>query len=318
MAQEAQKLAAGDLTEGSADSALRPEGVHGHRAAESLQSARHMFMEELLRAYEQLQERSRQSSVAMASAAHELRTPLSVMAGYLEVLLSEKLGSLNDRQRQILQEMQSSSTRLEHFIQDFLTFSALETGKLVLRSETSELNSCLEEISSFWLPRFREKGLALYFVPAENLPQFAFDYHKVQHVVSNLLHNAFKFTQSGGTTWLAAEAHRWERRSKPKAGGAGDRRSQSSLGVNSVRVTVSDTGIGIAPEFQHEIFDDFFKIAEGDANSKGMGLGLAIARRMVHAHGGKIWVESEPGFGSKFRFLLPIQPETNGEAQSKE
>lgn len=276
---------------------------------ETLASVRQMYMEELLRSYQRLQEKNRQSSVALASAAHELRTPLSVMSGYIEVLLSEKLGGLNERQRQILLEMQSSSSRLEHFIENFLTYSALETGKLTLATDTSDLNACLAEIAGFWLLRFKEKGVALYHVPAENVKPFVFDYYKIQHVASNLLHNALKFTASGGTAWLAAEPYVWERRSRPQAAAPGDRRKRKHDSFNAVRVTVSDTGVGIAPEFQQEVFDDFFKLTDSGDALKGMGLGLAIARRLVNAHGGKIWVESEPGFGSKFRFLLPLKPE---------
>ncbi|MCI0355743.1 MAG: HAMP domain-containing histidine kinase [Acidobacteria bacterium] len=272
-------------------------------------SVRQMYMEELLRSYQRLQEKNRQSNVALASAAHELRTPLSVMSGYIELLLGEKLGRLSDRQRQVLQEMQSSSSRLEHFIEDFLTYSALETGKLTLTIDTADLNACLAEIAGFWLLRFKEKGVALYHVPTENVKPFVFDYYKIQHVVSNLLHNALKFTATGGTAWLAAEPYVWERRSRPQGAALGDRRTRKQTSFNAVRVTVSDTGMGIAPEFQQEVFDDFFKLADSGDSRTGMGLGLAIARRLVNAHGGKIWVESEPGFGSKFRFLLPLKPE---------
>ena len=285
---------------------------------ETLASVRQMYMEELLRSYQRLQEKNRQSNVALASAAHELRTPLSVMSGYIDVLLGEKLGGLNERQRQILQEMQSSSSRLEHFIQDFLTYSALETGKLTLVTDTSDLNACLAEIAGFWLLRFREKGVALYHVPADNVKSFVFDYYKIQHVVSNLLHNALKFTTTGGTAWLASEPYVWERRSRQQGAAPGDRRSRKQSSFNAVRVTVSDTGMGIAPEFQQEVFDDFFKLTDSGDSRKGMGLGLAIARRLVNAHGGKIWVESEPGFGSKFRFLLPLKPEPVAAETSQE
>jgi signal transduction histidine kinase len=225
---------------------------------------------------------------------------------------------LNERQRQILLEMQSSSSRLEHFIEDFLTFSALETGKLTLVRDMSDLNACLAEVAGFWLQRFHEKGVALYQVPAENVKPFLFDFYKIEHVVSNLLHNALKFTATGGTAWLAAEPYVWERRSRPPATAASDRRRHKQHSFNAVRVTVSDTGIGIAPEFQQEVFDDFFKLTEGPDARKGMGLGLAIARRLVNAHGGKIWVESEPGFGSKFRFLLPLKPEAEAAETSPE
>ncbi|MGH6629770.1 MAG: sensor histidine kinase, partial [Burkholderiales bacterium] len=261
MQQSALKPDAQDILS-RVEPGLAPPPAMPAADGETLSSVRQMYMEELLRSYQRLQEKNRQSSVALASAAHELRTPLSVMSGYIDVLLSEKLGDLNERQRQILQEMQSSSSRLEHFIEDFLTYSALETGKLTLAVDTADLNACLAEIAGFWLLRFKEKGVALYHVPAENVKPFVFDYYKIQHVVSNLLHNALKFTATGGTAWLASEPYDWERRSRPQGTAPGDRRSRKQTSFNGVRVTVSDTGIGLAPEFQQEVFDDFFKLTD--------------------------------------------------------
>jgi signal transduction histidine kinase len=108
--------------------------------------------------------------------------------------------------------------------------------------------------------------------------------------------------------WLSAEPHLWERRSTKESRTAAERRKQSAALPNAVRITVADTGIGIAPEFQQEVFEDFFKLPQPERNPNGMGLGLAIARRLVQAHGGKIWMESQPGSGSKFSFLLPLNP----------
>ncbi|HSA91772.1 MAG TPA: HAMP domain-containing sensor histidine kinase [Terriglobales bacterium] len=294
---------------GASIAAMRELGEEsGASQSETHRRVRQMYMDELLRAYGQLHDRIRQSALALASAAHELRTPLAVMSGYTDVLLSEKLGALNERQRQILGEMQSSSQRLEHFIKDFLTYSAMETGRLDLRAEVADLNACISEVSGFWLARFKEKGVALFLVPCDDLPAFEFDQYKIQHVVSNLLQNALKFTREGGTVWVATEPYFWERRSREEDSAA-NRRTRPAMNTNSARVTVSDTGVGIAPEYHQEVFDDFFKLTESDDRGRGMGLGLAIARRIVHAHGGKIWVESEPGFGSKFRFLLPLKPQ---------
>src|SRR6516164_4797391 len=263
---------------------------------------------ELLSAFQRLQEESRRRTVALGTAAHQLSTPLAIIAGYVELLLTRKAGTLNDRQRQILEESQFNCTRLQLFIQDFLSYSALETGHLTMKFEVGDLNACLNELYTYWLSPYQKKGVALYFPAQKKLPLFPFDYDKVQHVVSNLLENSLKFTQPGGTVWLTAEPYVWERRSRQESRFAVERRLQTETVANAARVTVSDTGPGIAPEYHQEIFDDFVKLSPQSEEAGGMGLGLAIARRLVLAHAGKIWVESDPGSGSTFCFLLPLNP----------
>jgi len=255
---------------------------------------------------EQLRDRFRKTTNALASAAHDLKTPLSILNGYIELLQSQKLGPLNDRQREVMHDMFSSGQRLQRFIQDFLTFSVLETAELRMQFEEGDMNAVLSEVCRIWSGRFQERGLALYFLANDKLMPFAFDSAKIQRVVSNLLENASKYTPQGGTVWLHAEPHMWERRSTSKPVG-GERRRQPLNTPNSVKVSVSDTGPGISPEFHMEIFDDFFRLPGNEA-TEGMGLGLAISRRLLQGMGGKIWVESEPGAGCKFSFLLPLKP----------
>lgn len=263
---------------------------------------------DLERAYQQLEIDYRRCAQALATAAHDLRTPLAVVSGYIELLMSGKLGPLTDRQSRCLDDMNSSSQRLHRLITDFLTFSAIQTGNLNLQlDEPRDLHGCLTEICSFWMPRFQSKGVAFYYLPSEHLRPFPFDYDRIQRVISNLLENALKFTPQGGTVWLNAEPQLWERRSLEARPQARERRRQAAAVPNSVRVSVADTGPGIPPEFHQEIFGDFFQIPNGEMNGGGMGLGLGIARRLVQAHGGKIWVESEPSCGSKFSFVLPLK-----------
>jgi len=264
--------------------------------------------QELLQEYTQLRERFQRTTNALASAAHDLKTPLAILNGYIELLQSEKLGPLNERQREVLRDMNSSGQRLQHFIQDFLTFSVLETGELKMQFEQGDMNGCLSEVCRLWSHRFQEKGLALYFLANDKLQPFPFDSAKVQRAVSNFLENAAKFTPAGGTVWLHAEAHMWERRNASKPDVSGERRRQNLAHPNSIRISVSDTGPGIPPEYHLEVFDDFFRLPTNENQSDGMGLGLAIARRLVHGMGGKIWVESEFGAGCKFSFLLPLKP----------
>jgi len=270
-------------------------------------SASKLAESEVLQEFEQLRDRYMRTTNALASAAHDLKTPLAILNGYIELLQSEKLGSLNERQREVLGDMFSSGQRLQHFIQDFLTYSVLETGELRLQFDQGDMNACLSEVCRLWSPRFQERGLALYFLANEKLTSFPFDLAKIQRVISNLLENASKFTPAGGTVWLHAEPYMWERRSAAQDVAGGERRRQNIGAPNAVKVSVSDTGPGIPPEYHMEIFDDFFRLP-GSESSEGMGLGLAIARRLVTGMGGKIWVESEPGAGCKFSFLVPLKP----------
>jgi two-component system, NtrC family, sensor histidine kinase KinB len=247
----------------------------------------------------------------LAIAAHELRTPLAILSGYLELALSEKPGSLNEQQRTILQDAWSSCVRMQRFSQDLFSLADVERGELNMNFEPADINSCLSETYAIWSPCFQAKGLALYMSTEHKIEPFPFDFSKVQRVLSNLLENALRFTPAGGAVRLAARPHGWERH-LPKIWGATPATALTQGQANSILVTISDTGIGIAPEDQQEIFKDFVSLAQPLPNvGAGMGLGLGIARRLVEAHGGKIWVESELGEGSRFCFVLPLHPAQN-------
>jgi len=263
---------------------------------------------ETLSTEDALQGEFRRRSLALASVAHELKTPLAIMAGYTDLLLSGGVGPLNGRQRKVLQEMRLSGERLQKFVEDFLAFSAIETGKVKINLQVGDVNACLAELCSFWMSQFQDKGVACYFMPSAGLKEFAFDALKVQHIASNLLANALKFTPASGTVWVSVEPFFWERRSDQSRQTQTERRASVQAAHNSVRITVADTGPGVAPEYHQEIFEDFRMLPYPKEVGSGTGLGLAIARRLVQSHGGKIWIESEPGMGSKFSFLLPVSP----------
>ena len=282
------------------------EGTTGPDASDVLAEAIPLAAD-LPQAYSELQQRFQRTTNALGSAAHDLKTPLAILNGYVELLQSEKLGPLNARQREVLKDMQASGKRLQQFIQDFLTYSALETGGLKMRFEVGNINQCLSDVCRLWSARFQEKGLALYFLPNDKLPKFPFDSPKLERVISNLLENSFKFVPPGGTVWLHAEPYMWERRAASQAASAVERRRLDVSQPNSVKVSVSDTGPGIPAEFHQEVFDDFFRLPTND-NQEGMGLGLAIVRRLVQGMGGKVWVESDPSSGCKFSFLIPYKP----------
>lgn len=269
---------------------------------QSLLQEREITYRNLLAAYLRLQEVNRQKTVFLASAAHELKTPLAVIKGYYDLLLSGSLGKLNEKQADILQESKDSCERLVRLVSMFLNYSTLESGKLVLHLRDNDLRDCLTELATRWHEAFQRNHVRLESTFDENLPIFKFDYQKVQQAVANLLDNALKHTPAGGCVTLRAEPHFWERR-VAKETLATDRRRQRNQQPNSVRVAVTDTGAGIAAEHHQEIFEDFVRV---DRTSSGMGLGLAIAKRLVQAHRGKIWVDSELRRGCTFTFLLPI------------
>jgi len=269
---------------------------------QELLQEREITYRNLLAAYLKLQEVNRQKTVFLASAAHELKTPLAVIKGYYDLLLTGSLGKLSEKQRDILEESKESCERLVRLVSMFLNYSALESGKLVLQLRENDVRDCLTEIASRWSEAFQRKSVKLETHLDPSIPAFKFDYQKVQQVAFNLLDNALKHTPSGGTVVLQARPHFWERRVADVAP-AEERRRFRLPRPNSVEVSVTDSGTGIAAEHHQEIFEDFMRV---DKNTSGMGLGLAIAKRLIQAHRGKIWVESESQRGSTFAFLLPM------------
>lgn len=271
---------------------------------QELLQEREITYRNLLAAYLKLQEVNRQKTVFLASAAHELKTPLAVIKGYYDLLLAGSLGRLTEKQRDILGESKESCERLVRLVSMFLNYSALESGKLVLQLRENDLRDCLDELAKRWSEAFQRKGVKLDTHIDPSIPLFKFDYQKVQQAAANLLDNALKHTPAGGSVTLRSGPHFWERRVE-SVSPTQERRRLRLPRPNSVEVSVTDTGPGLAPEHHQEIFEDFVRV---DRNTSGMGLGLAIAKRLVQAHRGKIWVESDQRSGSRFTLLLPMDP----------
>jgi signal transduction histidine kinase len=272
------------------------------QTVQELMQEREITYRNLLAAYLRLQEVNRQKTVFLASAAHELKTPLAVMKGYYDLLLTGSLGKINERQRDTLLESKESCDRLVRLVSMFLNYSALESGKLVLQLRENDLRDCVNDIAGRWQDAFQRAKVKLDIKLSAELPIFKFDYQKVQQCIANFLDNALKHTPQGGTVTLVAEAHFWERRTSA-APPPNDRRRRTGDRPNCILVSVTDTGGGIAAEFHQEIFEEFVRV---DPSSSGMGLGLAITKRLIQAHRGKVWVDSTMGSGSSFQFLLPI------------
>lgn len=276
-----------------------PEVQH---TLEGLLQEREITYRNLLAAYLRLQEVNRQKTLFLASAAHELKTPLAVMKGYYDLLLSGSLGKTNEKQREILLESKESCERLVRLVSMFLNYSALESGKLVLHLRENDIRDCIGELATRWHDAFQRRSVRLETRMDSRLIPVRFDYQKILQTIANLLDNALKHVPPGGCVTISAEPHFWERRladGSPEQ----ERRSKPREAVNSVLVSVADNGPGIAAEYHQEIFEDFVRV---DRSSSGMGLGLAIVKRLVQAHRGKIWVDSEPGRGCTFSFILPM------------
>ncbi len=252
----------------------------------------------------------------LTTVAHELKTPVAIICGYIEILLEGDLGPLNAEQKQVLADALANCTRLKKFVGEFLSHAALETAKARLYLERGDLNQCLADVCCYWRQQVQAKGVALYFNPAADMDPFWFDHDKVQQIVSNLLDNALKFTPSGGTIWVATYGARLDTLAAGDAESAGVE-SAGAGSVPAVKIVVADTGPGIPAEFYTEVFTEFFRISNQKGNPNGTGLGLSIAKRLTQMHGGRIWIECEPGAGTRISFLIPMRREER-EAECQE
>lgn len=243
------------------------------------------------------------SAFPLVSAAHEFKTPLVVMLGYTDLLLSGHLGGVNQRQKQVLGDIEEGAQRLQKLIQDLLLLQELKAGRTSAENlESADVDENLGEIFNYWSPTATQKRIRYQFRPAEGGERVRVEPLKLQHIVSNLIENALKHTPAKGLVVVSVTPCFWERRKAQTEFLFNMERREDRKVENAVRIDVSDTGPGIALEHHDEIFGDFIQLPGGSA--RGTGLGLAIARRLVEAHGGMIWVESELGQGSKFSVLL--------------
>jgi signal transduction histidine kinase len=232
----------------------------------------------------QLEVASRHKSEFLANMSHELRTPLNAIIGFSEVLGEKFFGELNDKQNEYVDDILSSGRHLLSLINDILDLSKIEAGRMELEITTFYLPDAIENAILLIRERASRHGIKLDRSIDERLGEFSGDERKVKQVLVNLLSNAVKFTPEGGQI-------------KVEAG----------LGDHAVIISVTDTGIGIAKEDQEAIFEEFRQASGSYAHKReGTGLGLTLTRRFVEMHGGKIWVESEVGKGSKFSFTLPM------------
>jgi two-component system, NtrC family, sensor kinase len=242
------------------------------------------------RLFQEIEDKSRQLEIAsqhksefLANMSHELRTPLNAIIGFSEVLGERMFGELNEKQEEYLKDIHASGQHLLSLINDILDLSKIEAGRMELEPTDFNLPTTLDNALTLVRERAGRRGIALGLTVDERLELIRADERKVRQVMLNLLSNAIKFTPEGG---------RIEVRAVPV-----DR---------MVEISVSDTGAGIAPEDQEAIFEEFRQVGTAAKKVEGTGLGLALSRKFVELHGGRIWVKSEVGAGSTFTFTIPM------------
>ncbi len=256
--------------------------IFAAQAALALENAR--LFREIADKSRQLELASQHKSEFLANMSHELRTPLNAIIGFSEVLSERMFGDLNEKQEEYLKDIYSSGTHLLSLINDILDLSKIEAGRMELELTDFHLPTALDNALTRVRERAGRRGIALHLSVDDRLGQVQADERKVRQVVLNLLSNAIKFTPEGGRIEVGAV---------PKDG--------------LVEVSVSDTGVGIAPEDQETVFEEFRQVGTAAKQVEGTGLGLTLCRKFVELHGGKIWVKSQLGQGSTFTFSLPLR-----------
>jgi signal transduction histidine kinase len=245
------------------------------------------------RLFREIEEKSRQLEVAnkhksefLANMSHELRTPLNAIIGFSEVLLERMFGELNDKQDDYLKDIHSSGRHLLTLINDILDLSKIEAGRMELDVSTFDVAGTIHNALTLVRERGLKHSIAFGVDLDPALGEVAADERKLKQILLNLLSNAVKFTPDGGRVDVTA-------RREP----------------GQVVIAVRDTGIGIAPADRDAVFEEFRQVASDyTKKQEGTGLGLALTKRFVELHGGRIWLESEPGRGSTFTFTIPIHP----------
>lgn len=258
------------------------------RSRQELETKVSLRTQELKTANENLIKVNQAKSDFVSAVAHELRTPLTSIKGYSSILLSGNLGTLQEQQVERLTRINKHSDNLARLVNNLLDISRIESGKVEMNIQKIILKDFLKDIKDIFLPQLELKKLNLQLDISPSITHIWGDRTMIERVFVNLVGNAIKFTSPEGDIKIKIEEDE-----------------------SFVRIAVIDTGIGISKEDALRIFDEFYRVDNAiNVKEKGSGLGLSLANRIVEAHGGKIWVESQPGKGSSFIFTLPKKETT--------
>jgi len=242
------------------------------------------LFKELEAANRELAAASHHKSEFLANMSHELRTPLNAIIGFSEVLTDRMFGELNEKQEEYLKDINASGIHLLSLINDILDLSKIEAGRMELELTDFDLPTALDNALMLVRERAQRRSLMLHKDVDAGVGQIQGDERKIRQVVLNLLSNAIKFTPEGGRIDLAAVTK-----------------------GEFVEVSVSDTGVGIAPEDQEKVFEEFRQVGTADKKAEGTGLGLTLCRKFIELHGGRISLKSQVDVGSRFTFTIPVR-----------
>lgn len=237
--------------------------------------------DELEELYLRIETANRHKSEFLAHMSHELRTPLNAIIGFSQMLEQQLFGELNEKQLEYARDINSSGNHLLSLINDILDLSKIDAGRMELDISEFSIPLAIDNALTLIKQRASRHGIAVNLEVDEKIQTFTGDERKFKQILLNLLSNAVKFTPDGGTIGVNAK-----------------------LDNGCIEISVSDTGVGIAPENQAKVFEEFRQV-RGDGASEGTGLGLTLTKKFVELHGGRIWVISALGEGSTFTFVLP-------------
>ncbi len=238
---------------------------------------------QLSRALTDVQEVSRNKSEFISAVSHELRTPLTSIKGYAALLIAGQIGDIPDKVKDRLEKINKHSDNLVKLINDLLDISKIESGKIEMKLTPHQIPPMVENVHDLLTPQMKEKNINFINEVPASCPPLPTDMNQIERVFINLINNAIKFTPVEGTIKVSAV-----------------------VDTDEVTFAVSDSGIGIKKEDLPRLFNEFYRIEnEINQNVKGTGLGLALCKKIIEAHKGRIWIESEFEHGATFYFTLP-------------
>ena len=247
----------------------------------------------ILKDVTQVHEQQEMKRGVVSTVSHQLKTPLTSLRMSIHLLLEERIGSLNEKQIELLMVARDDSERLVGILNDLLDISRIESGKSRLALEPATPRALVRDAMEPFLVDAKDKGVTVVNNVSDDLPEVMVDAEKIRHVFANLLSNAFRFTGPGGSVTIRAKQEQ-----------------------DRVAFLVEDTGKGIPEEELKHLFEQFYR-APGQDEKSGVGLGLAIAKEIVRAHGGDVGAESVAGKGATFRFTLPLRTGATGKTPVK-
>jgi two-component system, NarL family, sensor histidine kinase BarA len=274
------------------ESITKPLAMTGTTTPEARVATLEAQLKEAIVEIAELRARDALKTQFLANISHDLRTPLTAVITHGEILRDGILGDLSPRQMESVRGIINGGRQLLNQVGEILTYARGAANQLTLVPTRFAIREVLDQISTLNAPLVKKKRLTLAIDADPDLPPVMADREKIAHVLANLVGNAIEFTPSGGHVWVRASRASLEK----------------SEQIASVLVEVGDSGVGIAAEHHDLIFREFAQVdATPSRPHHGTGLGLTIARKLVELHGGRIWVESELGSGSRFYFMVPFE-----------